>query len=167
MKNQNTHPSHNTEINPQQPVDAEPLPQDDPTIGNVKGTGELLFGKGDFAADGSYIAIRWFSIAYIPLIPLSGYFLTAVTLGRTINHYEGIKTSLPKSQFWFIALHALLWLSFLCALFYLPFATVKKTIVFYICAYALLVIIKLASEKIALNYARKHSIQRNIKKILP
>ena len=172
MKPQNTHPSHNTEINPQPPADAEPPQQDIPVIGNIKGTGDILFGKGNFAADGSYIAIRWFGVFHIPLIPLSGYFVTAATRGGVnnqyiINQYEGVNVAIPKSQLWFIALHFLLLLTFLCALFYLPADSVRKAVPLCICAYGLLILIKRASEKIALDHARKHNIRRDIKTLLP
>lgn len=149
--------------------DSEPVPQEIPIIGNVKGTGDILFGKGDFAADGSFIVIRWFGLAYIPLIPLSGYFVTNVRPdeGNVINQYEGINVVIPKSQLWFIALHFLLLLSFVCCVFFLPHHILLPVTIAYACAYGVLILIKRASEKVALDHARKHNIQRDIKKLIP
>lgn len=37
------------------------------------GIGTRLYGKRDQATDGSYIATKWFTLFYFPVVPLSSY----------------------------------------------------------------------------------------------
>jgi hypothetical protein len=57
------------------------------------GTGTLYYGKRDFGADGSYITTRFFTVFWIPVIPLSSLRVKRIGMDGTIRPLPGIVTN--------------------------------------------------------------------------
>ena len=51
------------------------------------GVGTTYYGRRDKAEDGSYIATKWFVVAYLPIVPLSSYRMRPVSGGAYLVVY--------------------------------------------------------------------------------
>lgn len=69
-----------------------------PPVVTLQGTGAKVYGKRDFAADGSYLTTRWFVLSLIPLVPLATFRVRRVRRWSPLENWNDSHEILMRSK---------------------------------------------------------------------